>query len=56
MSEPQETLFEIDIAGKTVKAIDIELDVPLDTLKIYINGVDIKRTMNISSLKIVKVL
>ena len=39
-----------------MNAIGIELDVPLESLKIYVNGVDINRTMKISSLKIVKVL
>lgn len=56
MSEHEETLFEIDSAGKTVKTIGVELDVVLDDLKIYINGVDVNRTMKISTLKIVKVL
>lgn len=56
MNNPEETLFEVNIKDKTVKAINIELDVPLDNIKIYINGVDVNRTMNISSLKIVKVL
>lgn len=56
MSEPEETLFEIDVVKKTVEAVSIELDVPLEKLKIYINGVDVNRTMKISSLKIVKVL
>ncbi len=56
MSEPEETLFEIVFAEKTVKAIGVELDVPLDKLKIYVNDIDINRTMKISSVKIVKVL
>jgi len=56
MSEPQETLFEIDVAEKTVKAVGIPLDADLEKLKIYINGVDVNRTMKISSLKVVKVL
>ena len=56
MSEPEETLFEIDVAEKMVKAIGVDLDVPLEALKIYVNGVDVNRTMKISSLKIVKVL
>lgn len=56
MSEPEETLFEIDVAKKAVSAIGVELDVPLEALKIYVNGVDINRTMKISALKIVKVL
>ena len=56
MSEPEEVLFEIDVAEKTVKAIGVELEVPLDKLKIYINDVDVNRNIKISSLKIVKVL
>jgi len=56
MSEPQDVLFEISVAEKTIKAVNIPLDVNLDKLKIYINGVDINRTMKISTLKIVKVL
>jgi len=56
MSDPEETLFEIDVAEKKVKAIGVELDVPLDKLKIYVNGVDVNRTMKITILKIVKVL
>lgn len=56
MSEPTETLFEIDVEEKTVKAVGIPLDTDLDALKIIINGVDVNRTMRISSLKIVKVL
>lgn len=56
MSEPEETLFEIDIDEETVKAIGVELDVPVENLKIYVNDVDINRTMKISSVKIVKVL
>lgn len=56
LSEPMETLFEIDVDEKTVKAIGIPLDADLDSLKIIINGVDVNRTMKISSLKIVKVL
>ncbi len=56
MSEPEETLFEINIDKETVHAVGVELDVPLDKLKIYVNDVDINRTMKITSLKIVKVL
>ncbi|MBA7663001.1 hypothetical protein ES703_71034 [subsurface metagenome] len=56
MSDPEETLFEVDVAKKTVSAVGVDLDVPLETLKIYINGVDINRTMKIATLKIVKVL
>ncbi len=56
VSEPMETLFEIDVEAKTVKAVGIPLDTDLDDLKIIINGVDVNRTMRISSLKIVKVL
>jgi len=56
MSEPQETLFEIDVDKKAVSAIGIPLDAGLESLKILINGVDVNRTMKISSLKIIKVL
>ena len=56
MSEPEEVLFEIDVVEKTVTAVSIPLDAPLEKLKIYINGVDVNRTMKITSLKIVKVL
>ena len=56
MSEPVEILFEIDVDAKTVKALNIPLDAELENLKIIINGVDVNRTMQISSLKIVKVL
>lgn len=56
MSEPEETLFEIDVAEKKVKAIGVELDVPLDKLRIYVNDVDVNRTMKIATLRIVKVL
>lgn len=56
MSDPEETLFEIDVVEKKVEAIGVELDVPLEALKIYVNGVDVNRTMKISSVKIVKVL
>ena len=56
MSEHEEILFEIAVTEKTVKTLGVELDVPLDSLKIYVNGVDVNRTMKISNLKIVKVL
>lgn len=56
MSEPEETLFEIDVAKKTVSAVGVELDVPLEKVKIYVNGVDVNRTMKITTVKIVKVL
>ena len=56
MSEPEEILFEIDIDNELVKAVGVELDVPLEELKVYVNGVDVNRTMKITSLKIVKVL
>jgi len=56
MSEPEEVLFEIDADEETVKAIGVLLDVPIEALKIYVNGVDVNRTMKITSLKIVKVL
>jgi len=53
---PQEVLFEIDFAKQSVEAIGIPLDATLDKLKVYINGVDVNRTMKIHNLKIVKVL
>jgi len=56
MSEPHEVLFEIDVDKKTVQAVGIPLDAKLKDLKILVNGVDLNRTMIISSLKIVKVL
>ncbi len=56
MSDPEETLFEIETDKETVHAIGVELDVPVEKLKIYINGIDINRTMKITTLKIVKVL
>jgi len=54
--EPTEILFEIDAKDGKVEAIGIALDVELEELKLLINGVDINRTMKISTLKIVKVL
>ena len=54
MSEPTETLFEIDVDTKKVFALGIPLDAPLDKIKVIINDIEIKRTMKISSLKIVK--
>lgn len=56
MSEPEEVLFEIDGDQEIVKAVGVLLDAPVDKLKIYVNGVDVNRTMKITSLKIVKVL
>ena len=57
MSEPKEILFEISIVdGKVmVEALGIPLDVEASQLQVLINGVDVNRTMKISSLKIVKV-
>ena len=55
MSEPQETLFELETPDK-LEVIGIPVDATLDQIKIYVNGVDINRTIKISSLKIVKVL
>jgi len=58
MSEPEEVLFEISIVEgprAVVKALGILLDAEAPQLKILINGVDVNRTMKISSLKIVKV-
>jgi len=54
LSEPTETLFEINVDTKKVSALGIPLDASLDKIKIIINDIDIKRTMIISSLKIVK--
>jgi len=56
LSDPEETLFEIDVAKKTVSAVGVELDVPLEKLRIYVNDVDVNRTMKIATLRIVKVL
>ncbi len=56
MSEPEETLFELDVDQEIVKTIGILLDAPIDKMKIYVNGIDINRTMKITTLKIVKVL
>ncbi|GAH52717.1 unnamed protein product [marine sediment metagenome] len=56
MSEPEEVLFEIDGDKEMVKAVGVLLDAPVEKLKIYVNGVDVNRTMKITSLKIVKVL
>ena len=58
MSEPEEVLFEISVVDGSkvvVKALGILLDAEAPQLKILINGVDVNRTMKISSLKIVKV-
>ena len=54
--EPTEILFEIDAKDGKVEALGIALEVELDEIKLLINGVDVNRTMKISSLKIVKVL
>lgn len=53
---PQEVLFEIDFAKQSVEAIGIPLDATLDKIKVYINGINVNRTMKIHNLKIVKVL
>ena len=58
MSEPVEVLFEISVVEGSrvaVEALGIPLDVEAPQLEILINGVDVNRTMKISSLKIVKV-
>ena len=58
MSEPVEVLFEISVVEGSrvaVEALGIPLDAEASQLKILINGVDVNRTMKISSLKIVKV-
>ena len=55
MSEPQETLFELETPNK-IEVIGIPVDATLDQIKIYVNGVDINRTLKIANLKIVKVL
>ena len=54
MSENVETLFEMNVDDKTVSALGILLNVDLEKVKILINGVEVNRTMKISSLKIVK--
>jgi len=58
MSGLEEVLFEISVVEgpkAVVKALGILLDADASQLKILINGVDVNRTMKISSLKIVKV-
>jgi len=58
MSGLEEVLFEISVVEgpkAVVKALGILLDADAPQLKILINGVDVNRTVKISSLKIVKV-
>ena len=48
----EETLFEIE--ADKIEVIGIPVNATLDKIKIYVNGVNILRTMKISTIKIVK--
>lgn len=57
MSE-ERVLFEINAVAEAHKvlAVGVPLNVKLKDLKIYVNGVNVSRSMIIESLRIVKVL
>lgn len=50
----EEEIFTADAKSRTVKALGVEIDAKLEELRILVNGVDILKTIKLSSLRIVK--
>lgn len=58
MSDEERVLFEIDTSREKDKvfAVGIPLAVKLKELKVYINNMDVSKSMVIESLRVVKTL